>query len=212
MMAILGRFFRPALFVAFVLLALAFLAVGVASHAHPYTWILKQDIPQCAFAGIQVFEGRYHLELNWLTESRVPKPARRSRNRLSNNWILYRDRTVTTNCWGMDFKPMIATFGQVCLMKPLEEVGHLARLTRNVQIAAHFTIPTALAALYPVGCAIVYLLRRWNRRRRVRLGLCVHCAYDLRGATADRCTECGTPTGKHEPAASLSDKSPLSTG
>ena len=46
-------------------------------------------------------------------------------------------------------------------------------------------------------------LRRWRRQaRRVRLGLCLHCGYDLRstpdatGPRVARCPECGRESGK----------------
>jgi hypothetical protein len=49
-----------------------------------------------------------------------------------------------------------------------------------------------VSLLFLLGLAFfgVRPLRRYRRRRR---GLCVKCAYDLRGAVSDRCPECGTP-------------------
>lgn len=34
--------------------------------------------------------------------------------------------------------------------------------------------------------------RAFRKRKRVRAGLCVECAYDLRGTVAPRCPECGS--------------------
>ena len=39
---------------------------------------------------------------------------------------------------------------------------------------------------------VVFLTRQMRRRRRVRLGHCLQCGYDLR-ASSSRCPECGTP-------------------
>ncbi len=36
---------------------------------------------------------------------------------------------------------------------------------------------------------------RIRRRIRLRRGVCVHCAYDLRGTSGGVCPECGVPTG-----------------
>jgi hypothetical protein len=41
--------------------------------------------------------------------------------------------------------------------------------------------------------AAPFKFRRW---RRVRRGLCVKCAYDLRGIDSDKCPECGWPRGR----------------
>ena len=56
----------------------------------------------------------------------------------------------------------------------------------------------AWAVVAPSGLFGAWGLRRWlrgrRRRRRVRLGLCVNCGYDLR-ETPKRCPECGTAKG-----------------
>ena len=36
-----------------------------------------------------------------------------------------------------------------------------------------------------------FVLRRLRGGRRIRRGLCPKCAYDLRGAPSEKCTECG---------------------
>jgi hypothetical protein len=49
-------------------------------------------------------------------------------------------------------------------------------------------------ALLPVGLPFfaAYVTRVARLRRRRRRGWCLACGYDLRGATGDRCPECGT--------------------
>ena len=46
----------------------------------------------------------------------------------------------------------------------------------------------ALLPLVPTVLLVAYLRRS---RRRAQAGTCLHCGYDLRGITSDRCPECG---------------------
>lgn len=54
-------------------------------------------------------------------------------------------------------------------------------------LSVPFWFPAAAFALPPA----VMLWRGHTRRRRLRLGLCLRCGYDLR-ASGGRCPECGT--------------------
>ncbi|MCY2950687.1 MAG: hypothetical protein NTU53_01765 [Planctomycetota bacterium] len=59
---------------------------------------------------------------------------------------------------------------------------------REIHVSVPYWLLTALLAFYPAR-------RAWTRRRqmrRLRLGLCLTCGYDLR-ASKDRCPECGSP-------------------
>lgn len=56
-------------------------------------------------------------------------------------------------------------------------------------------MPTMLFGIVPVTA---YARRRWKRRRRRRLGLCVECGHDLRGNTTGICPGCGRPTSATE--------------
>lgn len=59
---------------------------------------------------------------------------------------------------------------------------------------AYFRMPywfaLCLVLLWPASRVLV-VLRRWRERRRVLMGLCTKCGYELR-ATPERCPECGT--------------------
>lgn len=57
----------------------------------------------------------------------------------------------------------------------------------------HVKVPllyVAAVAAMPAGVGV------WLRRRRVRIGHCVHCGYDLRGSGGGTCPECGEATAE----------------
>lgn len=56
-----------------------------------------------------------------------------------------------------------------------------------------FTLaPLLLLLLIPaLGLSLFDVRRNHRVRRRARLGCCLHCGFDLRGAVSGRCAECG---------------------
>ncbi len=50
----------------------------------------------------------------------------------------------------------------------------------------------ALFSIAPMALVGPRIVKGVRRRRRMKLGLCLGCGYDVRGMT-DRCPECGEP-------------------
>ncbi|HTL29500.1 MAG TPA: hypothetical protein VL282_09765 [Tepidisphaeraceae bacterium] len=59
------------------------------------------------------------------------------------------------------------------------------------RVTVYYWVPAALLSL-PLLIALAVTWRRlFVLRRRRTLGLCLSCGYDLRGASSERCPECG---------------------
>jgi len=68
-------------------------------------------------------------------------------------------------------------------------------------LAGPFVMAVALLAAGSPWLAEAWIKYRRNaeRRRRLRLGLCITCEYDLTGNVSGVCPECGTKIEKPEP-------------
>jgi hypothetical protein len=67
-----------------------------------------------------------------------------------------------------------------------------------VAVPARTTFGLPLWPIVAIG-SVVVVKGIWDRpkrrrRRRILLGLCIHCSYDLTGNVSGKCPECGTAT------------------
>jgi len=67
-------------------------------------------------------------------------------------------------------------------------------LSRGSAVTVSWWVPVVLLAAMPVVRGVRFVRRR-RRDRRVRMGLCLHCGYDLRGSPGI-CPECGETSGR----------------
>ena len=81
--------------------------------------------------------------------------------------------------------------GMVCIMPPPEFPPPPPPLTSYRQFILPYWMAFAATGMLPAVRVGVGGARRIRSRRRLGLGLCVGCGYDLR-ATPGRCPECGT--------------------
>jgi hypothetical protein len=70
---------------------------------------------------------------------------------------------------------------------------------RVVSNAPHWAL-IVLTGLLPATWLMLRQRRRMLLRRRRRLGLCLHCGYDLKGNVSGVCTECGVAAAAKEAA------------
>jgi hypothetical protein len=54
-----------------------------------------------------------------------------------------------------------------------------------------FWFLTLLLIILPVRAFLIPAARRWRRHCRRRMGLCIHCGYNLTGNVSGVCPECG---------------------
>jgi len=76
--------------------------------------------------------------------------------------------------------------GFVLAFAPVPLLSHIIAKAMIVP----FWFPSAVIWIYPCTAFLRGPLRRWRRRRK---GLCVRCAYNLRGNISGICPECGKP-------------------
>ncbi len=86
---------------------------------------------------------------------------------------------------------LVVAVGPNLYLKEFSVFGFECRLQSRSGIVRYiipFWMPFILFATYPTIAFIRCPLRRYRRRR---IGLCIHCGYNLTGNTTGVCSECG---------------------
>lgn len=173
----MARGIRLALLVAAVLVA----AATLASCVRPLSWTWgARDRPDSRTGRIVVQDG--HVAVGMFDPSGTQDQTPRL------------DDLLYVSCLGA--RLLIQEVGP---SEGLAENGTVCRLP--AAITYEIIVPGWLAVValgaYP---GVATAIQRVRAARRVRLGRCVHCGYDLRGSAGEVCPECGRPLAPHRPS------------
>ncbi len=98
--------------------------------------------------------------------------------------------------WILSEGPAVSVSGLIAVLEETEiDFLHVIYLSQNNRVVMPSTvralhIPHWLILILTLPAPLAWVIRYHRPARRLRLGLCVKCGYDLRGSAA-KCPECG---------------------
>lgn len=98
----------------------------------------------------------------------------------------------------LSLSAIVGVVGAACRTPLFSLIGALTLIIVPSAVELSFHGPGGYSAgvmcfVVPLVSASYLVTRHLVRRQRYPDGCCTACGYDLRGAAADRCSECGTP-------------------
>lgn len=173
-----------------VLLALAAIAtvgLGAASYVTPLAATIYRNESKGTYLGVRAERGMLGFYSWWCVPGKQRAPVARSWGHPFVGMITY------------DFFPAPKTYhvsnrpgGSYSVSFSYSDWPPVSqRIAASCVVSVHFGSAFGLLAAYPALAFIRGPLRRHRRRRK---GLCLKCAYDLKGNVSGVCPECGKKT------------------